>query len=230
MKLYLDHNNLWVKVATDQKAESLVAGVLSKLDNKTNNKSISNKKYAEFSTKWLVLLRYHSTTCAYNYPFNLVPKNPKSVPLLQSIFTSLFTSQLSLKSTLTISFLYLSNFSPPYFCIQTSQQSTPKMFSLTQPYNQFTLREETRELGSLVRTDTLFSPFLIKVWTVIAGLTTTDSLSPRLRKLVYCMQLLMKMYACNRNGKLSNPPSLISLDYFHYFHTLLIPSEELIFP
>ena len=92
MKLYLDHNNLWVKVATDQKAESLVAGVLSKLDNKANNKSISNKKYAEFSTKWLVLLRYHSTTCAYNYPFNLVPKNPKSVPLLQSIFTSLFTS------------------------------------------------------------------------------------------------------------------------------------------
>ena len=102
MKLYLDHNNLWVKVATDQKAESLVAGVLSKLDNKTNNKSISNKKYAEFSTKWLVLLHYHNTTCAYNYPFNLVPKNPKSVPLLQSIFTSLFTSQLSLQSPLTI--------------------------------------------------------------------------------------------------------------------------------
>ena len=51
MKLYQDHNNLWAKVATDQKAESLVAGVLSKLDNKANNKSISNKKYVEFSTK-----------------------------------------------------------------------------------------------------------------------------------------------------------------------------------
>ena len=35
--------------------------------------------------------------------------------------------------------------------------------------------------------------------------------------------------ACNLNGKPSNPPSLISLTYFHYFDTLLIPPQELTF-
>ena len=44
----------------------------------------------------------------------------------------------------------------------------------------------TRELGSLVRTDTvLISPFFLKVRTVIAGLSITDFLSLSLRKLVY---------------------------------------------
>ena len=36
--------------------------------------------------------------------------------------------------------------------------------------------------------------------------------------------------AYNQIGKLSNPPSLISLTYFHYFHTLIISSQELAFP
>ena len=43
----------------------------------------------------------------------------------------------------------------------------------------------TRELGSLVKPDTvLISPFFLKVWTAITGLIITDSLSPRLRKLM----------------------------------------------
>ena len=36
--------------------------------------------------------------------------------------------------------------------------------------------------------------------------------------------------AWNRNGKLSNPPSLVPSAYCRYFHTLLIPSQELAFP
>ena len=36
--------------------------------------------------------------------------------------------------------------------------------------------------------------------------------------------------ACNRNDKPSNPPSLILSTYCHYFHTPLIPSQELISP
>ena len=41
--------------------------------------------------------------------------------------------------------------------------------------------------GGLVKTNAvLFSPFVLKVWTVIAGFTITDSLSLRLRKLMYC--------------------------------------------
>ena len=58
---------------------------------------------------------------------------------------------------------------------------------------------------------------------MITGLTITDSLSLRLRK-------VSDVDACNRNDKLFNPFSLIPSTYCHYFHTLLIPSQELTFP
>ena len=87
------------------------------------------------------------------------------------------------KPTLTIP----SNISPPYICAQPSQQSTPKIFSQPQPFSQFRLSQGTKELWSLVRNDTiLISPFFFKVWTVMTGLTITNFLSLRRRKLVYC--------------------------------------------
>ena len=118
------------------------------------------------------------------------------------------TSTISTKNP----FLYFSQLSPPYstltipslqssktflssitqqfftsFCVQTSQHSTPKLFSLPQSFSQFRLRQRTKELSSLVRNDTvLISPFFLKVWTMVTGLTITDSLSLRLIKLVYC--------------------------------------------
>ena len=83
-------------------------------------------------------------------------------------------------------FLYLRNISPLYFHEQPSQQSAPKIVSLPQPFIQFRLRQGTRKLGSIVETDIiLVSHFFLKVFTVITGLETTDSLSLRLRKLVY---------------------------------------------
>ena len=51
IKLYTDHNTLWVKQATYHKTESLTAASLSKFDNMVNNNSVFNTKYAEFSTK-----------------------------------------------------------------------------------------------------------------------------------------------------------------------------------
>ena len=63
-KLYTDHNALWAKDATQQKAGSLRATSLSKLDNMVNNNSIFNTEYAEFFTKWLVLLDFRNPTCA----------------------------------------------------------------------------------------------------------------------------------------------------------------------
>ena len=49
------------------------------------------------------------------------------------------------------------------FCLQSSQQSTQKIFSLPQPFRQFRLPQGTREQVSLVRTDTvLISPFFSK--------------------------------------------------------------------
>ena len=101
---------------------------------------------------------YSTLTCSQNHPYN---PHQHSLPL------------------------YLNNFSPLYFCVQPSQQSAPKSFSLPQPFIQFKLHQGARELGSLVRNDTdLISLFFLKVWAVITGLTLTDSLSLRLKKLV----------------------------------------------
>ena len=60
----------------------------------------------------------------------------------------------------------------------------------------------------------LVSPFFLKVWTVVTGLTTTDSNED----------------ACYWNLKPSNLPSPIPSNYCYYFHTLLIPSQELTYP
>ena len=73
------------------------------------------------------------------------------------------------------------------FCVQPSQQSLPKIFSLSQPFSKFKLHQGTRELESFVRNGTvLISPFFPKLWAVITGVSITDSLWPRLIKLVYC--------------------------------------------
>ena len=121
---------------------------------------------------------------------------------LQNVrYSFIFTTVVVHKTTPTNSsknlFLYFSQFSPPFLYTSAtfyltifaykSQQSTIKIFSLPQPFSQFRLGQEVRELGSFVRPDTvLISPFFLKIWTVISGLTTTYCLSPRLRKLVYC--------------------------------------------
>ena len=62
----------------------------------------------------------------------------KSVPSLQLVFTSLFRPYLFIKSFLQFSLnsllLYLSNLSPPYFCLQPSLQSTSKVIFLPHIY------------------------------------------------------------------------------------------------
>ena len=74
-----------VKHATYQKAESLIAASLSKLDNSIKNNSIFNAKCAEFSTKWLKLLKFHNPTWAYNQSpiknlhYNLHQKSPPKI-------------------------------------------------------------------------------------------------------------------------------------------------------
>ena len=107
---------------------------------------------------------------------------------LQSIFTSishpyLFTKSLRLTLPSSISQQFFNFF---FFFVQLSQQSTPKTFSQPEPLSQFRLRWGISELVSLVRTGiVLNSSFFLKAWTVITGLTITDTLSPRLRKLAY---------------------------------------------
>ena len=134
-----------------------------------------------------MLLHFRNPIYANNRTYNL---HQKSVSLLQSIFTYLFHPYLYLHHPYNphkySRFLYLRNISPLYFHEQPSQQSAPKIVSLPQPFIQFRLRQGTRKLGSIVETDiVLVSHFFLKMFTVITGLEATDSLSLRLRKLVY---------------------------------------------
>ena len=133
-----------------------------------------------------MLLHFRNPIYANKRTYNL---HQKSVSLLQSIFTyfTLTCSQNHPYNPHKYSrFLYLRNISPLYFHEQPSQQSAPKIVSLPQPFIQFRLRQGTRKLGSIVETDiVLVSHFFLKMFTVITGLEATDSLSLRLRKLVY---------------------------------------------
>ena len=133
--------------------------------------SVQNGKFSFIITALLV----------YTTTSSISTKNPFLD--FTHFFTSLFHSysfpKSSLQFPLKLSSTIPSNFSPPCFCVQLSQQSTPKILSLPYPFSQFRLREGTRKLGSLMRTDTvLISIFFLKVCTVITGLTTTDPYRP----------------------------------------------------
>ena len=104
----------------------LRAASLSNLDNTVINNSISNTKYAEFCTKQQVLLHFHSPNYAYNYLYNL---DQKTVPLLQSIFTSLFHPDLVSKSYLQFP-LTLPSSIPQQFCTSLFLRTTiPTIFT-----------------------------------------------------------------------------------------------------
>ena len=160
---------------------------------------------------------------SFSQPYLRYNLSQETVFLLQPILTSLFHSYLFTKSSLQSPLILPVSIPQQFFtslCAQPSQQFTPKMFYLPQSFRQFRLRQQTRELGSLLRTDTvLISLFFVQVWAVITGLTITNSLSHRFRKFIHC--------SC---GKPSNPLSLVLSTYCHYFHILLIPPRELIFP
>ena len=86
-----------------------------------------------------------------------------------------------------IPFLYpLAIFHLPIFTYNHPSNLHQTLF-IFQPFSQFSLCQGTKNLWGLVRNDTVsISPFFLKVWKVITGLTITVSLSLRLRKLVYC--------------------------------------------
>ena len=97
IKLHTDHDALWVKHAIHQKAESLRTASPSNLDKMVSNSSNLNAKYAEFSTKWQMLLHFHNPSFGYNQRCNLYQE---TVPLIQSILASLFLYYLFTKSFL----------------------------------------------------------------------------------------------------------------------------------
>ena len=133
-----------------------------------------------------VLNSLQNGNCSFIFTTN--PTVHKTVSPLQLISMSLFQpylfKKLSLQSLLTLFTSILSNFLPPYFCVQPSLQSTSKLFSLPQPFSQSRLRQGTNEQGSHWHYLILF--FFLKIWTGLTGLTIIDSLKLRLRKLAFC--------------------------------------------
>ena len=138
-----------------------------------NNRSTFKTKYAKFSTKWQALLNFHNPSCAYNQRCNLYQK---TVPLLKSVFTSLFHPYLFIKSSLQspvkLPFYTSAIFHLPLFAYNNPSNLYQKLFSLPKRFCQFRLRQGSRELGNIVTTATvLISLFLLKIQTVIARLT-----------------------------------------------------------
>ena len=160
-----------------KKLSHQIAASFSKLDNTVNNNSISNTKFAEFSIKLQVLSHFHDPECAYQHLYNL---HQKYVLLLQSTLTSLFHPYLFTKSSLQSPPTLTSSIPQQFFTSLLLAYNHPnglhqKIFSLPHPFDQFRLHQETRELGSLVRTSTvLIFLFSLKVRAVIRGLTITD--------------------------------------------------------
>ena len=115
------------------------------------------------------VLHFYNPTCACNHPYNL---HQKSIPSLQTVFNFLFHHYLFAKLSLQSPRRLYSSKRQQLF---TSKQSTPKIFSLPQPFSQCRLRQGNRKLECLVMTNTVvISSFCLKVWTVITELTTTE--------------------------------------------------------
>ena len=214
-KLYTDHNTLWVKHPTHEKAESLRATSLSNLNNIVNNNSIFNTKYAEFSTnvRWFFVF---------------------TTPLVHTTIGSVSTENL---------LLYLSQLSPLYLILTCSFpifSSMPRQFltslllritiPTTYTKNIFLIflnisasrdqgaRQSCRKFCRESCEDWHCFNLSLLPQSMDSDTRITNSLLLGLRKLVYTV------------GVTSNPPALISYTYFHYVHTLLIPPKELSFP
>ena len=169
-----------------------------------------------------MLLHFHNPSCGYNQCCN---PYQETVPLLQSIFTSLFHPYLFTKSSLQSPLTLPSYIIQQFFTSVSLRATIPTIYtknifptSNILPIQAASRYQDVREYCE--DWHCLISPFFLKVWTVIAGLThNTDSLSIRLKKLIYS--------SCD---KPSNPYPLIPSTYFHYFHIQLIPPQELTFP
>ena len=173
IKLYADHDTLWVKHATHQKCESLRTASSSNLDNMVNNSTNFNTKYAEFSTKGLVLFHFHSPFSGYNQRCNLYQQ---TVPFLQSISTSLFHPYLFIKSSLQSPLILLSYITQEFFTSFFLRKIIPTIYNknIFPIWNILPIQAASRYQEIMEYCEDwqcLISPFFLKVWTVIATLT-----------------------------------------------------------
>ena len=165
---------MWVKHATYQKAESLRANSLSNLDSTVNNNSIFNKKSAEFSMKWQVLLHFYMSTCAYNHlqpPLQFPPKMRFSTSVN---FELVILFLLVQKFMLTIPLAFLSSIAQQCFTSFILRTTIPKIYTKNVfsapaiwPIQAVSGVQWAREFYDIW--NYLISSFVLKVWSVITG-------------------------------------------------------------
>ena len=165
-------------------------------------------------------IHFNNLTCAYNHAKDLYQKS-----------VSLLVHKIILITPANTPFLH----TPVILHLLTFACNLPnnlhqKCFLLLS-MSQFRLCQRTRKLGTLARTDTVLVPQLLPQsmdsdsrahnhWLLIA----------QAQKIGILQEVVSDENACNRNGKPSNPHSLIPSAYCHHFHSLLIPSQEHPFP
>ena len=203
---------IWVKHATHLKAKSSIV--------------VSLKKMVGAPSFFSILLVYTTNPTI----------SIKSLFLYFSQFSpSYFTSQHVHKIIPTIStstaLLYIS----PFFHITVFTYSHP--YNLNQnpfPYLSHSVNSICVKCSENKRV--LWGLILSLFWSIpafpiygkwIKAFTITDPLSPRLKKLIYCVVASDK-HACDQDDKPYNPPSPILSTYCHYFHILLKPLQDLI--
>ena len=103
-----------------------------------------------------------------------------------------------------------------------------KIFSLPQPFSQFRLRHRTKESCEVWH---CFN-FSLLPQSMDSNNRANNHwfLTVQAHKIGVFQVVFSDEDACNWNSKLSKTPCLIPSTYCYYFHTLLIPSQELIFP
>ena len=134
-----------------------------------------------------MLSNFRNPTCAYKQPYNLHQKFVTLVNFHLPI-PLLLVHKIIYKNPINTTFLYTSAiFHLPIFAHNYPSNLQQRYFPCFSHLANLGCILGTRELESLVTTDTVWiSPFFLKVWTVITGLTITDFLLLRLRKFVYC--------------------------------------------
>ena len=122
-----------------------------------------------------MVLNFHNPSCGYNQHCN---RYQETVPLLQSIFTSLFHPYLFTKSSLQSPLTLPSYIIQQFFTSIFLHKSIPTIYTknIFPTSNILPIQAASRDQRvSIVRTDTVvISPFFLKVWTVIGELTHND--------------------------------------------------------
>ena len=166
-----------------------------------------------------MLLHFNNPSCGCDQHCNLYPE---TVPLLQSIFTSLFHPYLFTKSSLQSPLTLYSYITQQCFTSLLLRTTIPTIYTKNIfPASKISaIQAVSRDQGTREYCEDwhCFNPSLLPQTMDSESSDITDFLSLRLIKLVYC-----------RCGKPSNPPSLIPSTYFYYFHIQLISSQELTF-